>query len=166
MIRWKHDGKMSRLSSETYHKRLDLRLKKLFLVMMIWSNTSIPMMFPASTIRRVSFISSSDGSRSSEGWLCTRITDAALPWIASLKTSLGWTRLAFNVPTEIGIIPVTLFRVLRRTSLKCSFALSWIVARIALTNVWGLLTVCGGMSCSRSCRFACSKAAFIWAAFN
>ena len=60
---------------------------------------------------------------------------------ASLNTSLGWTRLAFNVPIEIVDMPMILFLVLRRTSLKCSFVFSMMPFRMAFTRLSGLFMV-------------------------
>ena len=98
----------------------------------------MPKILPASTNLFVIVISSSEGSGSPEGWLWAKTTEAALCIIASLKTSRGWTKLALSVPMEMVDIPMILLRGLRRMSLKCSLALSLMLARIAFTTLQGL----------------------------
>jgi len=66
--------------------------------MIMWSKSSIPMIFPASLIRVEMLISSWDGSGSPEGWLWNRIIPAELDRIAVLKISLGWIRELFKQP--------------------------------------------------------------------
>lgn len=84
--------------------------------------------------------------------------------MASLKTSRGWTKLASSVPIEMVEIPIIFFRVLIRISLKCSLALSFMLTRTALTTDSGLLMLKSLSSGSKSCLFANSKQALIYAA--
>ena len=60
----------------------------------------MPMISPASTRRLVSLMSSSEGVGSPEGWLWTKITEAALEEMASLNTSRGCTMLQSRLPIE------------------------------------------------------------------
>ena len=61
-----------------YINFFSLKLKTLFLVIIIWSKTSMPMILPASMILLVISRSAFEGSGSPEGWLWTNIIEAAL----------------------------------------------------------------------------------------
>src|SRR5215210_7790286 len=85
-----------------------------------WSSTSMPIICAAPASLRVTSRSSLLGSTLPLGWLCASTTPAALALMAGLKTSLGWTRDAESVPTEIVGNPITSFLVFKSTATKFS----------------------------------------------
>lgn len=58
----------------------------------------MPKVSPAARICLVTARSSAEGVGSPDGWLCTRMTEAALCAIAGRKTSRGCTSEAFRIP--------------------------------------------------------------------
>src|SRR5215204_4311042 len=80
----------------------------------------MPIISAAPTNLPVTSRSSRLGSTLPLGWLCARITLAALARIAGLKTSRGWTRDAESVPTEIVGNSITSFLVFKSTATKFS----------------------------------------------
>src|SRR5205807_2066552 len=66
---------------------------------MMWSRTRMPRSSPARSRRSVRARSSAEGSAEPEGWLCSKITAAALARITGLNTSRGWTSAAVSDPT-------------------------------------------------------------------
>src|SRR5439155_938735 len=74
---------------------------------MMWSKTRMPRSSPACSRRSVSARSSAEGSAEPEGWLCSKITAAALARITGLKTSRGWTSAAVKLPIETTLKPST-----------------------------------------------------------
>ena len=104
-------------------------------------NFNCPKSYQLLSIFLVIVKSSSEGSGSPEGWLWAKTTEAALCIIASLNTSRGWTKLALSVPMEMVEIPMILLRGLRRISLKCSLALSLMLARIAFTTLFRIFNI-------------------------
>src|SRR5918999_3457991 len=80
----------------------------------------MPIILAASTNLLVTSRSSRLGSTLPLGWLCASTTLAALARMAGLKTSLGCTREAESVPTEIVGNSMTSFLVFRSTATKFS----------------------------------------------
>jgi len=87
---------------------------------MKWSSTSIFMSCPARMKSRVILMSASDGVGSPEGWLCIRITAAALAITATRNVSRGCTRSVSIVPMVTSWWPLTRLRVFRSKTTKHS----------------------------------------------
>src|SRR5208283_2137712 len=81
----------------------------------------MPIISPALFSRPVTAISSRLGAGSPLGWLCTKITEAADSFIASLNASLGWIGEFVNVPSETLCSRKNLFFASRSTATNISF---------------------------------------------
>lgn len=74
----------------------------------MWSNTDMSIILPASSSLLVIDMSSVDGSGFPLGWLWANIICAHVATIAPLNTSLECTTDEFSVPSEMTSKPVTI----------------------------------------------------------
>ena len=86
----------------------------------MWSSTSIPRISAASKSLYVNWMSSGDGSTLADGWLCAKITDAALSIKTSANTSRGWTIVFVMVPIETTLMFIISLAPERDVTIKCS----------------------------------------------
>lgn len=89
--------------------------------MTTWSTRGIPTKRETRSRRRVTSRSSGLGSGSPLGWLWATTIAAAESRIAGRKTSLGWTRLVFRVPSEMRSRPIIRCLPSRSRATKRSF---------------------------------------------